>query len=219
MKWSSDQHAVKKDPVHRGGVFDDWPWWQKLGLAGLCAAFVAGNVFTAKRVMAASQRAAKRKPKNYRGYVGSEEYEESMDDLYGHVRRHSNLRETLKSKEQLLHALNARRRELENEGRRARQDAEEEHKAKFGQWRQQYSGQRGGTGGTGVTANTPGQLHVHAKIALGLDPNADNYSNTQVMSAFRTKAKRFHPDVNDSKDASEMFQNLSNSRDLLMNRN
>ena len=126
------------------------------------------------------------------------------------------MRETLKSKEQLLSALNARRRELENEARRARQEADEEHREKYGEWRQQYSGQ---SGGSGPTANTPGQLHVHAKIALGLDPNADSYSNAQVTSAFRKKAKRFHPDVNDSKDASEMFQNLSNSRDMLMNRN
>ena len=78
----------------------------------------------------------------------------------------------------------------------------------------QYGGQRGG--GSRATTKTPLITPEQAKKALGLDPNVDSYSNSQVMAAFRKKAKRFHPDVNTSKDASEMFKTLNNSRDFLM---
>lgn len=51
---------------------------------------------------------------------------------------------------------------------------------------------------------------------LGVEYNADKY---QIKLAYRKKAKEYHPDLNKSANATEMFQKINNAYDFLSDAN
>lgn len=112
------------------------------------------------------------------------------------------------------------RRRKEQERRRAEQQRQWEER--FSQWSQYQNSQRGSgyggyyTGGAGSTYVNPTsefkEKFEKSCDILGVPYNTDEY---EVRLAYRKKAKEYHPDINKSPNATEMFQKINDAYEFL----
>lgn len=120
--------------------------------------------------------------------------------------------------------------EAERKQKEARQRQEEAEKrfkeAFFGQWedfqgqQSQWGGQYGGGyqsgySGVGQTTNFKQQYEESCDL-LGV---AYNSSKEDIRSAYRRKAKEYHPDINKDENATEMFQKVNDANTFLSDSN
>lgn len=115
------------------------------------------------------------------------------------------------------------------EQQRRREEQQKEWEEKFRKWQEYQSYQRGSNGqgsygwyGQNTTYGN-GQTYVNPTTEfkskyeescdlLGVSYNADKY---EIKLAYRKKAKEYHPDLNKSPNATEMFQQINNAYEFL----
>lgn len=114
-----------------------------------------------------------------------------------------------------------RRREQE----RRQQQQQKEWEERFRQWNNYQQSQRGSTGydnGGGYSGGYQQQYtnptsefkkkYEESINLLGLTLDSDFY---QVKLAYRQQAKKYHPDINQSPDATKMFQKINDAYEFL----
>lgn len=144
--------------------------------------------------------------------------------------RADHLIEGKESRFQSFNEYGATYRRMEEEKRRKEQQRRQEQQQReweerFRQWSQYQQQQR--TGGYGAygqnTGYGPGSGYANPAIEfkrkyekscdmLGVEYNADKY---QIKLAYRKKAKEYHPDINKSPNATEMFQKINEAYEFL----
>ena len=110
------------------------------------------------------------------------------------------------------------KRRRERERRQAQQQREWEER--FRQWNQQGQYYQGGSSGYQQGYANPA-IDFKAKYEascdlLGIGYNTDKY---EAKLAYRKKAKEYHPDVNHSSNATEMFQKVNDAYEFLSDDN
>lgn len=125
------------------------------------------------------------------------------------------------------------KREEEARKRREQQERQErerrEWEERFRQWQEYQNSQRtyGGYNSYGGYTNSNGYTYTNPALEfkkkyeescdiLGVPYNADKY---QIKLAYRKKAKEYHPDLNKSPNATEIFQKINNAYDFLNDSN
>ena len=120
-------------------------------------------------------------------------------------------------------------RRLEEEMRRREEERQRQESARqweevFRQFYQQYRGQESGQYDYGGYRQSPygGPIddfkaqYEGACDLLGVDYGADEY---EIKLAYRKKAKEYHPDLNKSDNATEMFQKINAAYEFLNDKN
>lgn len=124
-----------------------------------------------------------------------------------------------------------RYKRMEQERRRKeqqerQQEEQRQWEERFRQWNE-YQNQQRGTGYGFGGYNTGGQYYANPNIEfknkyekscdlLGLPYDADKY---QIKLAYRKKAKEYHPDLNKSPNAKEIFQEINDANEFLSDAN
>ena len=111
------------------------------------------------------------------------------------------------------------------EQQQRQQEQQRQWEERFRQWNQYQNSQRGSAGydfGGGYSGgyqqpftNPTGEFkkkYEESTSLLGLANDADFY---QVKLAYRQQAKKYHPDVNQSPDATKMFQKINDAYEFL----
>lgn len=109
------------------------------------------------------------------------------------------------------------------EWRKYQQEQQRQWEERFRQWNE-YQRQGGGFGQGGYSQGSYGghtyqnpsiefkKKYEESINVLGLTPNADIY---QIKLAYRKKAKQYHPDINKSENATEIFQKINKAYEFL----
>lgn len=116
---------------------------------------------------------------------------------------------------------------LRREQQQRQQQQQREWEERFRQWNEQQRHFQGGTWYGYGNYNTGGQTYANPNIEfkrkyeescdlLGVSYDADKY---QIKLAYRKKAKEYHPDLNKSPNATQMFQKINDAYEFLSDAN
>lgn len=117
---------------------------------------------------------------------------------------------------------------LRKEQQQRQQEEQRQWEERFRQWNeQQRRGFQGGQWYDYGNYNTGGQTYINPNVEfkkkyeescdlLGVSYNADKY---QIKLAYRKKAKEYHPDLNKSPNATQMFQKINDGYEFLSDAN
>lgn len=119
------------------------------------------------------------------------------------------------------------KRRKEQQDRQQQQQREWEEKFKQWQQYQNFHGTYTNFGGYGQYDGSTGQTYANPMVefkkkyerscdVLGIPYSSDKY---QVKLAYRKKAKEYHPDINKSANATQMFQKVSDAYEFLSDNN
>lgn len=109
------------------------------------------------------------------------------------------------------------------EWKKRQEEEQRRWEERFRQWNQQQRQGGGFSGGFGQQGGFGGQTYQDPSIdfkkkyeesinILGLSNDADIY---EIKLAYRKKAKEYHPDINKSANATEMFQKINEAYEFL----
>ena len=107
---------------------------------------------------------------------------------------------------------------IRKERQRRQAEQQREWEERFKQWYEYQNSQRTYDNQnmyTNPTSEFKSKYEQSCDI-LGVNYNADKY---QIKLAYRKKAKEYHPDLNKSPNATEMFQKINNAYDFLSDAN
>lgn len=101
------------------------------------------------------------------------------------------------------------------EQQQRQQEQQRQWEERFRQWNQYQQSQSGSGYYQQPFTNPTGEFkkkYEESINLLGLRPDADFY---QVKLAYRQQAKKYHPDINKSSNATEMFQKINDAYEFL----
>lgn len=119
------------------------------------------------------------------------------------------------------------KRRKEQQDRQSQQQKEWDERFKQWQEYQNFQGTFGNFGGNGYYNGSNGQTYSNPTVEfkkkykescdlLGISDSSDKY---QIKLAYRQKAKEYHPDMNKSANATDMFQKINGAYEFLSDSN